>query len=65
MKSEQLFLKEVGDYMIYAIRKIKPNKSNEAEFRDLMLPAMDLLDNAGISLQDVELKGNTIRISYK
>ena len=51
--------------MIYAIRKIKPNKSNESEFRDLMLPAMDLLDDAGISLQEVELKGNTIWISYK
>lgn len=64
MSSEQSFLKEIQSYMFSAMQKVKPGEIDRDEFVQLMTPAMDLLDDAGISIKDVELKNNIVWIYY-
>jgi len=64
MSSEQSFLKEIQSYMFSAMQKVKPGEIDRDEFIQLMTPAMDLLDDAGISIKDVELKNNIVWIYY-
>ena len=46
------------------MQKVNPGEIDRDEFVQLMNPAMDLLDDAGISIKDVELKDNTVWIYY-
>jgi len=64
MSSEQSFLKEIQSYMFSAMQKVKPGEIDRDEFIQLMTPAMDLLDDAGISIKDVKLKDNIVWIYY-
>ena len=64
MSSEQSFLKDIQNYMFSAMQKVNPGEIDRDEFVQLMTPAMDLLDDAGISIKDVELKDNTVWIYY-
>ena len=64
MSSEQSFLKDIQNYMFSAMQKVSPGEIDRDEFVQLMTPAMDLLDDAGISIKDVELKDNTVWIYY-
>ena len=64
MNLEQSFLKDIQNYMFSAMQKVKPGEIDRDEFIQLMNPAMDLLDDAGISIKDVELKNNIVWIYY-
>jgi len=61
---EQYFLKEIQDYMLEIMQKVKSERITKSEFADLMNPAIDLLDDVGISIKDVELKNNIVWIYY-
>jgi len=50
--------------MFEIMQKVKSERITRSEFADLMNPAIDLLDDVGISIKDVELKNNIVWIYY-
>ena len=64
MSSTEYLIKDVQDYILEAMTKVKKDGISIDEFTDLMNPAIDLLENEEIFINDVEMTDGIVRFFY-
>jgi len=64
VSSTEYLIKDVQDYILEAMTKVKKDRISIDEFTDLMNPAIDLLENEEIFINDVEMTDGIVRFFY-